>query len=360
HNDHNACHYIQTGHKWTRTAANGSDVNAQPTDWPSMGSVVEYLSRQQPDSHLRELPDYIYLPNRLGALQGYDRTGQYAGWLGSAYNALATNIRKRDTSDNPYFRPCDDKELDFRVQSLSPTEDLSLDRLDQRRNLLSQFDTVRRQLDQSDAYANYDRIQQRALSLVTSEKMREAFDIQREKDSTRDRYGRHLFGQSTLMGRRMVEAGARFVTVAWDAPDGYSWDSHRSAHHLEQHLLPGFDQAFSALIEDLEQTGLLDETLVVAVGEMGRTPKGTDAWGRGHWSHCFPCVLAGAGVKTGMVYGTSDREAGYPIENAVSPEDLAKTIYWALGIDPDLMLQDRLGRPVPMIESGRPLTNLFG
>ena len=162
------------------------------------------------------------------------------------------------------------------------------------------------------------------------------------------------------MGRRMVEAGARFVTVAWDAPDGYSWDSHRSANHLEQHLLPGFDQAFSALIEDLEQTGLLDETLVVAVGEMGRTPKGTDAWGRGHWSHCFPCVLAGAGVKTGMVYGTSDREAGYPIENAVSPEDLAKTIYWALGIDPDLMLQDRLGRPVPMIESGRPLTHLFG
>ncbi len=360
HNDHNACHYIQTGHKWTRSAANGSDVNAQPTDWPSIGSVVEYLSRQQPGSHLRQLPDYIYLPNRLGALQGYDRTGQYAGWLGSAYNALATDIRKRDANDNPYFRVCDDEQLDFRVKSLSPTVGLSLDRLDKRRELLTQFDSGRRNIDKLGTYKNYDRIQQRALSLVTSEKMREAFDIKREKDSIRDRYGRHLFGQSTLMGRRMVEAGARFVTVAWDAPDGYSWDSHRSAHHLERHLLPGFDQAFSALIEDLEQRGLLDETLVVAVGEMGRTPKGTSTWGRGHWSHCFPCVLAGAGVERGIVYGKSDREAGYPIENAVSPEDLAKTIYWALGIDPDLILHDNLDRPVPMIESGRPLTHLFG
>lgn len=359
HNDHNACHYIQTGHHWTRSAADGSDVNARSTDWPAMGSVVEYLSRQQADGHTRGLPDYIYLPNRLGALQGYDRTGQYAGWLGSAYNALSTDIRKRNATDNPYFRDCDDTELDYRIKSLSPTDGLSLDRLDNRRDLLTQFDDARRSFDASEIYDNYDRIQQRALTLVTSEKMREAFDVQREKSELRDRYGRHLFGQSVLMGRRMVEAGARFVTVAWDAPDGYSWDSHRSSHHLEKHLLPGFDQAFSALIEDLDQRGLLDETLVVAVGEMGRTPKGTAAWGRGHWSHCFPCVLAGAGVEQGIVYGTSDREAGYPIENAVSPEDLAKTIYWALGVDPELVLHDNLGRPVPMIERGQPLTKLF-
>ena len=107
HNDHNACHYIQTGHTWTRTAANGNDVQAQPTDWPAMGSVVEYLSQRQRTD--RALPDYIYLPNRLGHLQGYDRSGQYAGWLGSAYNALATDIRKKDKTDNPYFRPCADE-----------------------------------------------------------------------------------------------------------------------------------------------------------------------------------------------------------------------------------------------------------
>ena len=267
HNDHNACHYIQTGHHWTRSAADGQDVNARPTDWPSMGSVVEYLSRQAADAKERELPDYIYLPNRLGALQGYDRTGQYAGWLGTAYNALATDIQKRDSTDNPFFRDCSDAELDFRIRGLAGKDDVSLDRLSQRSDLLTQFDNARRDLQREEIYQNYGRLQQRALSLVMSEKMRSAFDIRQESDDLRDRYGRHLFGQSTLMGRRMVEAGARFVTVLWDAPDGYSWDSHRSSHHLQNHLLPGFDQAFSALITDLEERGLLDETLVVAVGK---------------------------------------------------------------------------------------------
>jgi hypothetical protein len=362
-NDHNASHYIQTGHVWTRKAADGQDVNARPTDWPSMGSVVEYLSRQQPDAHARDLPDYVYLPNRLGALQGYDRTGQYAGWLGTAYNALATDIQKRDAKDNPYFRDCTDEELDFRIRGLASKDAMTLDRLDQRRGLLQQFDEKRRLFDDLEIYENYDRIQQRALSLVMSEKMRQAFDIRQESEAMRDRYGRHLFGQSVLMSRRMVEAGARFVTAAWDCVDGYSWDSHLHCTHLEKHLLPGFDQAYSALITDLDERGLLDETLVVAVGEMGRTPTPTHKygpWGRGHWSHCFPCVLAGAGIRGGIVYGSSDKHAAYPDEKPVSPEDLAKTIYWALGIDPELVLPDREGRPVPIIESGRPLENLFG
>ena len=362
HNDHNACHYIQTGHSWTRNAANGQDVNARPSDWPSMGSVVEYLSRKAADANDRALPDYVYLPNRLGALQGYDRTGQYAGWLGSAYNALATDIQKQGKQDNPYFRECTDDELDFRLRGLASTATISVDRLNIRRNLQSQFDDARRVLQNLEVHRNFDRIHQRALSLVASEKMRKAFDIQQENDKLRDRYGRHLFGQSTLMGRRMVEAGARFVTVLWDAPDGYSWDSHLHCNHLKKHLLPGFDQAFSALITDLDERGLLDETLVVAVGEMGRTPKPSHKhgpWGRGHWSHCFPCVLAGAGIRGGTVYGTSDRYAAYPTESPVSPEDLAKTIYWSLGIDPNLVLPDREGRPTPLIERGQPLTHLF-
>ncbi len=360
HNDHNACHYIQTGHKWTRSASDGGDVNARGTDWPAMGSVVEYLSRRSPDAHQRALPDYVYLPNRLGVLQGLERTGQHAGWLGSAYNAFATDIRKRNAADNPYFRDCTDAELDFRIRGLATKEEMTLDRLNRRSSLLQQFDQANRDFHEDHQYKNYDRIQQRALSLVTSEKMRSAFDIQQESAKLRDRYGRHLFGQSTLMGRRMIEAGARFVTVCWDAPDGYSWDSHRSAHHLQHHLLPGFDQAYSALLTDLEERGLLDETLVVAVGEMGRTPQGTAAWGRGHWSHCFPCLLAGAGVNGGIVYGTSDAEAAYPADNPVTPEDLAKTIYWSLGIDPQLFLPDREDRPIPIIESGTPLKQLFG
>jgi hypothetical protein len=359
HNDHNASHYIQTGHKWTRSAENGSDVNARPTDWPAMGSVVEYLSQHAPDAHRRTFPDYVYLPNRLGHLQSYDRTGQYAGWLGPAYNALATDIRKRDGNDNPYFRDCTDAELDFQIKGLVPRTEMPLDRLDRRRSLLEQFDAQRRQLEKSQTYEHYGQLRRRALSLVTSERIRTALDIHREPEALRDRYGRHLFGQATLMGRRMVEAGCRFVTVLWDAPDGYSWDSHRSSECLKNYLVPGFDQAFSALLTDLDQRGLLDETLVVAVGEIGRTPKPNGQWGRGHWSYCFPAVLAGAGVRGGTAYGRSDKDAAYPAEHPTSPEDLAATIYWALGINPELRLPDAQGRPTPMLEGGRPLIGLF-
>lgn len=359
HNDHNACHYLQTGHKWTRTAAGGSDVNARETDWPAMGSVVEYLSQHHSGQQSRALPDYVYLPNRLGHLQGYDRTGQYAGWLGSAYNGLATDIRRRGKSDNPFFRTCDDKELDFRIKGLVPATEMPLDRLGARGSLLEQFDANRRQLENAKVYQSYSQIRRRASELVTSEKMRRALDIRREDGKLRDRYGRHLFGQSVLMGRRMIEAGSRFVTVTWDAPDGYSWDSHRNSKDLEKHLIPGFDQAFSALLEDMQQSGLLDETLVVAVGEMGRTPKPTPAWGRGHWSYCFPCILAGAGIQGGVAYGRSDAKAAYPADNPTSPEDLAATIFHALGIDQELRLPDIQNRPVKILDGGRPLLSLF-
>ena len=360
HNDHNACHYLQTGHKWTRTAENGSDVNAQDTDWPAMGSIVEYVSQHSADAASRTFPDYVYLPNRLGHLQGYDRTGQYAGWLGPRYNALATDIRRRNNKDNPFFRECTEQELDFRIKGLVSTAEIPLDRLDRRRDLLNQFDDVHRLVDASNVWQSYDGIQQRALSLVTSEKIRSALDIRREKDSLRDQYGRHLFGQSVLMGRRMVETGCRFVTVIWDAPDGYSWDSHQHSNDLRDHLIPKFDQSFAALITDMDDRGLLDDTLVVAVGEMGRTPQPNSAWGRGHWSFCFPAVLAGAGIRGGITYGRSDKDAAWPADHPTSPEDLAATIFQSLGIDPHIQLPDRQGRPVSILEGGQPLRSLFG
>ncbi len=360
HNDHNACHYLQTGHKWTRSAENGSDVNARDTDWPAMGSVVEYVSQHSADARTRTFPDYVYLPNRLGHLQGYDRTGQYAGWLGPAYNALATDIRRRNNKDNPFFRECTEAELDFRIKGLVSKDEISLDRLSRRRDLLSQFDDRRRLVDASKEFRNYDGIQQRALSLVTSEKIRSALDIRREKDGLRDQYGRHLFGQSVLMGRRMLEAGCRFVTVIWDAPDGYSWDSHQHSNDLRDHLIPKFDQSFAALINDMDDRGLLDDTLVVAVGEMGRTPQPNSAWGRGHWSFCFPAVLAGAGIRGGITYGRSDKDAAWPAERPTSPEDLAATIFHSLGINPHIQLPDRQGRPVSILEGGQPLLSLFG
>ncbi len=359
HNDHNACHYIQTGHKWTRSAENGSDVNARPTDWPAMGSVVEYVSQHSADQ-TRAFPDYMYLPNRLGHLQGYDRTGQYAGWLGDAYNAMATDIRRKGKTDNPFFRECSEEELDFRIKGLVSRNEVSLDRLDRRRSLIEQFDASRQISDANRSFNGYGSLQQRALDLVTSDQIRSALDIQLESAALRDRYGRHLFGQSALMGRRMIEAGCRFVTVIWDCPDGYSWDSHKHSNDVRDHLVPKFDQSFSALLTDMEDRGLLDETLVVAVGEMGRTPKANAAWGRGHWSFCFPCMLAGAGIRGGITYGTSDKDAAYPTENPVSPEDLAATIYDSLGISHEIQLPDAQGRPVTILEGGKPQRQLFG
>lgn len=355
-NDHNGCHYIQTGHPVPPAQRGAAMVDATEKDWPAMGSVVEYLDQKQGP---RDFPSYVYLPNRLGHIQGYDRLGQYAGWLGRSYNALATEIRKRDATDNPYFRDCTDAELDFRIAGLSDEPSMTLDRLNRRHSLLAQFEARRRDT-LTDPEATHDRLRQRALSLLTSEKLRQALDVRQEPARLRDRYGRHLFGQAALMGRRMIEAGARFATVLWDAPDGYSWDSHRTNADVEKYLLPGLDQTLSALIEDLHQRGLLDETLVVCVGEMGRTPKpDTAAWGRGHWSFCFPALLAGAGIRGGTVYGRSDRDAAYPVEKPVSPEDLACTVYHALGIDPHGSIRDRQDRPTAIVEGGQPLRELF-
>ncbi len=365
HNDHNASHYMQTGHKFTRNVViDSTDVNARDTDWPSIGSVVEYLSLHESGTRQRAISDYVYLPNRLGHLQlpKCDRTGQYAGWLGAAYNGLATDIRPENLRQNLFLRDCTEHELDYRVKGLVSSSELTLDRLDRRRSLMEQFDGARRSLDRSRRYQVYDAIRDQALNLVTSEKLRSALDIRREPAALRDRYGRHLFGQSVLMGRRIIEAGARFVTVGWDSTFGTDgWDSHDSSHHLEKWLIPGFDQAFSALLEDLDERGLLDETLVVAVGEMGRAPKPDNPqWGRTHWSYCFPAILAGAGIRGGIVYGRSDKDAAWPVDRPVRPEDLAATIYKALGIDPDLVLLDeRQKRPMQIVEGGRSLDELF-
>jgi uncharacterized protein (DUF1501 family) len=237
---------------------------------------------------------------------------------------------------------------------------MTLDRLNRRQSLLQQFDQRRRQIDNQKSLSAYDRFQQRALALVTSERTRTALDLRQESAEVRDRYGRHLFGQSTLMARRLVEAGVRYVTVHWDAPDGYSWDSHQNSKDVGQHLIPGLDQTLSALLIDLEERGLLDETLVVCLGEMGRTPTGNANWGRDHWSTLFPAVLAGAGIRGGIVLGQSDKDAAHAVTLPHHPEDLAATIYHALGIDPELRLPDSLGRPVALVEDGVPILELLG
>ncbi len=367
-NDHNGTHYIQTGHPLPPAERGAANVDATDKDWPAFGSVVQYLDRHAAGPR-RSFPGYVYLPKKLGHFAGYDINGQYAGWLGSAYNAMATDIAKRDANDNPYFRDCTDAELDFRIAGLDPLPELTLDRFGRRESLREQLDAARRQLDQAPAVRDFSSARARALALITSGEAASALDIRREPDRLRDQYGRNLFGQSLLMGRRMIEAGARFVTVAWDLPvrgdNMGSWDMHAGLTRvMKSHLLPGLDVGLSALLDDLRARGLLDETLVVVVGEMGRTPKFENRGqedGRDHWSYCFPCVLSGAGIRGGIAFGRSDKHAAWPMDNAVSCEDLACTIYHALGVDPHAhLLRDKQGRPVALVDGGRVLGELFG
>ena len=362
YNDHSgAGHYIQTGHRWQIPIRGGFSATDQ--DWPSMGSIVDYLKTDRVNHHEKRLPNYVVLPNWLGALQEkgqYRRPGQYGGWLGKGFDPLNTNITKRDLTDNPYWRDCTDAELHFAIQGLLSPQEMTLDRLSHRRSLLEQFDSHRANLHQNRSSESWYHFRFRALDLVTSDQTRTALDIQQEPASLRDQYGRHLYGQSCLMARRLIEAGVRFVTVHYDCVDGYSWDSHRSSHHLKNYLIPTLDDALSALLEDLQVRGLLEETLVVAMGEMGRTPQANAGWGRGHWSTVFPAVLAGGGVRGGIAYGNTDADAAYPTDHPVTPEDLAATVYWALGIDPNTRISDRNGRPVPIQDGGKPLVDLFG
>ncbi|MFN0078035.1 MAG: DUF1501 domain-containing protein [Prosthecobacter sp.] len=359
YNDHSgAGHYLQTGHRWHLPVGGG--FSATPQDWPSMGSVVEHLGQKLPGGMERDLASYAVLPNRLGKLQDrgqYIRPGEYAGWLGQAYNPMTTVIDKKEVKDNPYWRACADGELSYEIEGLKPV--IPVSRIQERVGLLDQFEAVRTRLDMGDGDA-MDLHRKRAMALISSDKTSSALNIRAEAESMRDRYGRHLFGQSCLMARRLVEAGTRFVTVHYDCPDGYGWDSHRNSDDVRDHLLPTFDQGCSALLTDLDERGLLDETLVIAIGEMGRTPIPNATWGRGHWSTCFPALIAGAGVRGGIVYGKSDKEAAYPDDKPVSPEDLAKTINWSLGIDPDLMLTNRENRPIPIVDGGKPVMELFG
>ncbi|MEE2639849.1 MAG: DUF1501 domain-containing protein [Planctomycetota bacterium] len=358
-NDHSgAGHYIQTGRRWHIPVGGG--FSATPQDWPSYGSVVEYLSQKHANGLESDIPAYAVVPNRLGKLQDggqYVRPGEYAGWLGKPYNGLTTSIPKKSKTDNPYWRNCSDRELHFQLEGLG--NEVSLEVMRQRLSLSEQFDRANRQFEKT-YDSSSDSIRRRAISMVTSAKTRQALELKSESDRTRENYGRHLFGQSCLVARKLVEAGVRFVTVHYDCVDGYSWDSHRNSADVKKHLLPTFDQGCSALLQDLEARGLLDETMVIAIGEMGRTPNANKAWGRDHWSTLFSALVAGAGVQPGSVYGRSDRMAAYATENPVSPEDLAATIYWRMGIDHQLMLPDSLGRPTPMIDGGRPVKEIFG
>jgi hypothetical protein len=338
------------------------DQHPRDTDPPSMGSVCEYLRQGRGD-----VPHYVYLPCWLGWGQAFRRAGPYGGFLGRRYDALTAECQP---FADPGAKPSPGHPAIVRGQPVLPhtalEADLTLDRLDGRRTLLQQFDDKLRTLESEPAVGSYDRLQQRAFDLLTSSRLRAAFDLSREDPRRLDRYGRTLFGHSTLIARRLIEEGVRFVNVTWDLfwdrvqIDYDAWDTHtKNFSILKDNKLPHFDQTFTALLEDLDRSGLLDETLIVVTSEMGRTPKVNAAAGRDHWTYCYSTVLAGGGIRGGTVYGASDAHAAYVKDKPVSTADICATVYRCLGIDPDLMVPDKAGRPVAIAQGGRPIEEIL-
>jgi hypothetical protein len=349
--DHHAdTYYILTGRKPDGTFfTQGIDRKPHDDDWPCLGSAVSWRLPHDPD-----LPGVVQLPALSGEVTNYINPGQFAGRLGPAHEPFLV-------------RGALEKPRELAVPALALPGEIDGARLGDRRNLLSRFDAWQRQAERQVALLDaYEAHQRKAFTLLTSDRSKRAFDVSLESEETRRRYGEDINGQSVLLARRLAEAGVPFVCVHWIGQRvgaGLSWDTHSDNFgQLKNVLLPAFDRCFSALIEDLAGSGMLDETLVLVAAEMGRTPKVGDPRtaqgppGRDHWIHCQTALLAGGGVQGGQVYGSSDAVAGYPADHPVSPEDLAVTAYRALGIDDDMLFTDRQGRVQSLIEDGaRPL-----
>jgi len=342
--DHNAA-AVETLCGHTPLEPDGTIFADHANSFPCFGSALSYLKRD----HSPHLPPHVALPHVV--TRGVKLPGQEPGFLGSAFGPLQVAH--------------DPNAADFQVAELVLPGDTTMGRLEHRESLRRILD---RQVGWSEA-ASRDRptdgYYQRALRLLGSEAVHRAFDIGREDPRTRDRYGRTKHGQSVLLARRLVEAGVRFVTVNFahgdaDIGGGDDWDTHfQNFSILRDITLPATDQAFSALIEDLDDRGLLDSTLILWLGEFGRTPRITSAegGGRDHWPDCFSVVLAGGGIRGG-VYGTSDRIGAFPADDPVSPGDLAATLFWRFGLDPETLIYDLKGRPYPLA-TGKPLQKLF-
>ena len=322
---HNNDHH-ETATNWVLCGRFGSAFG----DYPAMGAVVAHET-----GFKGQLPPYVAVPRNPSFTWELGRSA----YLGGRYESFKTG---------------DPNAADFKVRDVSPAEVLTTKRAERRKTLLQAVDGLARQVEGNDQIATFDAFHERAAAMLLSSEARSAFAIERESSKLRDRYGRNTFGQSALLARRLIERGVRFVTVNYGG-----WDHHAKIFPNLDRKLPEFDQGFSALVEDMHARGLLADTLVVCMGEFGRTPKLNKDKGRDHWAPAASLLFTGAGVRTGQVIGSTDKQGGYVTRRPVSPADVACTVYESLGIDPRKQLRTPDGRPIEILDRGETVKELF-
>ena len=322
---HNNDHH-ETATNWVMSGRFGSPFG----DYPAIGAVVSHQL-----GFRGALPPYVSIPRNPSFTWELGKSA----WLGGRYES---------------FRTGDPNQANFQVPDIAPGANFNL-RADQgRRSLLQAMDTLAEQVQGNDQIQTYGEFQRRAADILVSSSARTAFVMDQESERTRDRYGRTTFGQSALLARRLIERDVRFVTVNYGG-----WDHHAQIWNSLNRKLPEFDRGLSALIEDLDQRGLLATTLVVAMGEFGRTPLINRDTGRDHWGSAASLVFAGAGARGGLVLGQTDRRGAFVTRRPVAPADVAYTIYEAVGVDPHRWLMHPEGRPVEILDRGEPVRELF-
>ncbi len=352
-----AIYQIHTGYTADKVSPSGQLEPPTPKDFPTFGSQIVRL--KPPETPM--LP-FVMMPRPLQESNVVNKAGT-AGFLGRAFD--------------PYylFPPGDDMDMSkmdkINVDDLQLRPEITVNRLQRRARLRELINEGMPQIDKAVAKYDLDKYYDSALSLIMSGRAREAFDLTKEPDVVRDRYGRNTFGQCCLLARRLVEAGTRVVEVIWPKvanSDNHSWDVHTGlTARMRNQAAPMLDAGLSALLYDLDQRGLLDETLVVAIGEFGRSPQrgvstsgnSNSNDGRDHWPYCYTAVVAGAGIRRGAVYGKSDATASAPVEDPVHPTELLATIYHAVGINPQTIVYNHLNQPRELVKA-EPVTALFG
>jgi hypothetical protein len=351
--NHTAAMYqMLTGYTPDKVSPSGQLEPPSPSDYPNVGSNVIKLK----PSNEPMLP-FVTLPRPLQESNVIGKAGN-AGFLGKAYD--------------PYFLFQDPNEK-LTLDDLTLRQEISKIRLKRRGTLLESINSGMPELEKATRSYALDTYQEKAFELILSGKARKAFDLSEEDPKIRDRYGRHTFGQGVLLSRRLIEAGTRFVQVNWPSvangdPNSTAWDTHAANFKPLKNLhCPKLDSALSSLIEDLDSRGMLNDTLVVAIGEFGRSPRmgvstsgnSNSPDGRDHWPYCYTALVAGAGIRRGVVYGKSDAQASSPIENPVHPTEILATIYHALGINPSTLMYNHLNQPRELVKA-EPVYPLFG